>query len=110
LIGVLTHYGYIVEAYGTAEGALEHSEPFDILLSDVLLPGMNGPELAKEMRRKRPNVPVLLMSGDTGHVVDPKELDAKGFLQKPFSARTLVARIEELMTGPKGKKRTPNDR
>ena len=110
LIGVLTHYGYSVDAYGSAEQALEHNAPFDILLSDVLLPGMNGPELVREIRKRRPGVPVLLMSGDTGHVVDPKELDAKGFLQKPFSARTLVTRVEELLATPKGKKRPTSDR
>lgn len=106
LAGVLTHYGYEVDEYGSAEDALRHEGRFDLLLSDVLLPGMNGPDLAREMRRTRPGVPVLLMSGDTGHVVDPRELDAKGFLQKPFSARTLVARVEELLASPKGKPRT----
>ncbi|MEQ1759056.1 MAG: ATP-binding protein [Vicinamibacterales bacterium] len=107
LAGVLAHYGYEVVAYPNAEDALGHTAAFDLLLSDVLLPGMKGPDLAREMRRKHPGVPVLLMSGDTGHVVDPKELDVKGFLQKPFSARTLVARVEELIANPKPKKRTP---
>lgn len=110
LVGVLTHYGYTVAAYGSGEDALEHEGRFDLLLSDVLLPGVNGPDLAREMRKKHPGVPVLLMSGDTGHVVDPKELDARGFLQKPFSARTLVTRVEELMAGTKGKKRPPSGR
>lgn len=110
LVGVLTHYGYEVAAYASAEEALGHDARCDLLLSDVLLPGMNGPDLAREMRRKYPGVPVLLMSGDTGHVVDTKELDARGFLQKPFSARTLVARVEELLAGTKEKKRPPSDR
>ncbi len=101
LVGVLTHYGYGVDAYATAEAALEHVGSFDLLLSDVLLPGINGPELAREVRRRSPGVPVLLMSGDTGHVVDPRELDARGFLQKPFTSRTLVARVEELLSRPK---------
>jgi signal transduction histidine kinase/ActR/RegA family two-component response regulator len=105
LLGVLTHYGYEVDAYGSAEEALAHGAPFDLLLSDVLLPGMNGPELVREMRRRHPGVPALLMSGDTGHVVDPRELEVGGFLQKPFSARTLAARVEELVAGKK--KRRP---
>jgi DNA-binding response OmpR family regulator len=71
---------------------------------------MNGPDLAREIRRTHPGVPVLLMSGDTGHVVDPKELDARGFLQKPFSARTLVTRVEELLTAARAKAAPPTDR
>jgi len=98
LVGILTHYGYGVDAYASAEEALLHTGPFDLLLSDVLLPGMNGPDLAREMRRRHPGLAVLLMSGDTGHVVDPRELDAGGFLQKPFNARTLIERVEELLT------------
>jgi two-component system cell cycle sensor histidine kinase/response regulator CckA len=109
LVGVLTHYGYEVQAYATAEEALEQAAPFDLLLSDVLLPGMNGPELVREMRRRHPGVPALLMSGDTGHVVDPRELDAGGFLQKPFSARTLATRVEELVAGRKNR-RPPSGR
>lgn len=107
LAGVLTHYGYAVEAFPNAEQALEHERMFDLLLSDVLLPGMNGPELAKAIRGSGRRVPVLLMSGDTGHVVDPKELDAGGFLQKPFSARTLVARVEALIEASRAE-RSPN--
>jgi signal transduction histidine kinase/CheY-like chemotaxis protein len=97
LVGILTHYGYGVDAYASAEEALLHVGPFELLLSDVLLPGMNGPDLAREMRRRHPGLAVLLMSGDTGHVVDPRELDAGGFLQKPFNARTLIERVEELL-------------
>lgn len=98
LVGILTHYGYGVDAFATAEEALAHEGTFDLLLSDVLLPGMNGPDLARELRRRHPGLAVLLMSGDTGHVVDPRELDVRGFLQKPFTARTLVERVEELLS------------
>jgi two-component system cell cycle sensor histidine kinase/response regulator CckA len=101
LVGVLQHYGYTVEAFASAEAALADEGSFDLLLSDVLLPGMNGPELAREVRQRHPGVPVLLMSGDTGHVVDPRELDAGGFLHKPFSARTLATRVEELLRAKK---------
>jgi|CXWL01.1.fsa_nt_gi signal transduction histidine kinase/ActR/RegA family two-component response regulator len=110
LVGVLTHYGYAVAAYGSAEDALTHTGRFDLLLTDVLLPGMNGPDLAREIRATYPGVPVLMMSGDTGHVVDPTDLDARGFLQKPFSARTLVTRVEELIAGAKAKERPSSDR
>ena len=110
LEGVLTHYGFAVTAYPSAEAALGHSEPFDLLLSDVLLPGLNGPELAREMKQRVPGLPVLLMSGDTGHVVDAKETDPRGFLQKPFSAQTLVARVEELLARPQKKPRRTEER
>ena len=91
----------------TAEDALELAKKhhFDILLTDVALPGLSGPELAREIRRLFPGTPVLFMSGHPANSIDPQDLeDARGFLQKPFSAATLVQRLNELLaTRPAGR-------
>ena len=84
----------------TAEDALELAQKhrFDILLTDVALPGRSGPELARDIRRLFPGTPVLFMSGHPANSIDPHDLDdARGFLQKPFSAATLVQRLNELL-------------
>jgi two-component system, cell cycle sensor histidine kinase and response regulator CckA len=91
----------------TAEDALELAKKhrFDILLTDVALPGLSGPELARDIRRMYPGTPVLFMSGHPANSIDPLDLeDARGFLQKPFSAVTLVQRLNELLgTRPAGR-------
>jgi DNA-binding response OmpR family regulator len=82
----------------TAEDALELAKVrrFDVLLTDVALPG-SGPELARDLRRLQPGPPVLFMSGHPPHSIDPRDLNEGAFLQKPFSAATLVQRLNELI-------------
>jgi two-component system cell cycle sensor histidine kinase/response regulator CckA len=99
LDGVLMHHGYSVASYGNAEDALDHQDPFDLLLTDVVLPGMDGPGLAREIQRRVPALPVLLMSGDAGHADDADELEPRGFLHKPFSSQTLISSVEQLLAG-----------
>jgi CheY-like chemotaxis protein len=98
LDGVLMHHGYSVAAYGSAEDALGHQDAFDLLLTDVVLPGLSGPGLAREIKRRSPEVPVLLMSGDAGHAGDLDELSPRAFLQKPFSSQALIASVERLLS------------
>jgi two-component system cell cycle sensor histidine kinase/response regulator CckA len=90
----------------SAEDAVELAKKhrFDILLTDVALPGRSGPELARDIRRMYPGTPVLFMSGHPANSIDPLDLDdARGFLQKPFSAATLVQRLNDLLgTRPAG--------
>jgi len=88
----------------TADGpmtALEHLDaaksPFDILLTDLVMPRMSGRELARKVREKWPRVQILFMSGyDREHFVDGKS-DLEGqLLHKPFTLEELLRRIEEL--------------
>jgi len=77
------------------------SGPIDLLLSDVILPGLSGPELAVAIRQQRPGIPVLFMSGYTedlalGNDVSPGNAH---FISKPFEPAQLLARIGELVTG-----------
>jgi CheY-like chemotaxis protein len=101
LIDVLSSHGVRVTPVGSAEEALalEPQHTFDLLLTDVGLPGASGPELAREVRRRSPRLPVLFISGQSGDTFDDDaELDSpRGFLQKPFSSRQLVASLHELL-------------
>jgi PAS domain S-box-containing protein len=102
LTTVLQRGGFEVRAAGSAEAALAIEGSFDVLLTDVVLPQMTGPELARVMRERRPNVRVLFMSGYTGHaVLEDSDFDAgRAFIQKPFGSKALVERIRELIDAP----------
>jgi two-component system cell cycle sensor histidine kinase/response regulator CckA len=99
---VLEGSGYTVLAVGSAEEALELSEKasrgIDLLLTDVVLTGTSGPELAKQLRQKRPGMGLLYMSGYTESFLqqDSGETEA-AFLQKPFTPDSLVRRIREVL-------------
>jgi signal transduction histidine kinase/CheY-like chemotaxis protein len=101
LIDVLNSHGLHVTPVGSAEEALviEAQQPFDLLLTDIGLPGASGPELARQIRRRSPRLPVLFISGHSGDIFeDEGELESpRGFLQKPFSSRALVASLHELL-------------
>ena len=101
LIDVLSSHGLRVTPVASAEEALavESQHPFDLLLTDVGLPGASGPDLAREVRQRSPRLPVLFISGQSGDIFeDEGPLDSpRGFLQKPFSSRALVASLHELL-------------
>jgi two-component system, cell cycle sensor histidine kinase and response regulator CckA len=91
--------GYTVLASASGPAALElaerHAEPIALLVSDVTMPGMEGPELARRLAAIRPGLKALLLSG-YGH--DPALLDAGvDFLPKPFRPSALVARVREIL-------------
>jgi len=76
--------------------AASHGEPIDLLLTDVVMPGMSGPELAEQLRALRPDIKVLFVSG---HLPDGDRdsLGDAGFLAKPFTSRELLERVREML-------------
>ena len=76
-------------------------EPIDLLVTDVVMPGMKGPEVAGRSVAARPGLQVLYVSGYADEVLGPREdLLAQGtLLLKPFSPETLSARVRELLDG-----------
>jgi CheY-like chemotaxis protein len=100
---VLEKYGYTVLEASNGEEALKiaerHEGPLDLLLSDVVMPRMGGPELAQELLARRPAVKVLYMSGYTDHPMVRRGVVNAGvaFLQKPFTPTALVSRIREIL-------------
>jgi PAS domain S-box-containing protein len=96
LLRVIGDGGYDIVAAEDPETALELFErepPFDLLLSDIVLPGMNGVELAGRIQELQPSIRVLFMSGyQREHRVDPTLLIAK-----PFSNDELLAKLESTL-------------
>src|SRR5258706_1369141 len=99
---VLEELGYdVVAAAGPAE-ALElaaDGAPIDLLLTDVVMPGMNGRQLAERLRALRPKLKVLFMSGYTDDAVIARGVidHEMAFLHKPFGADQLAQVIAELL-------------
>ncbi|MEZ4386274.1 MAG: PAS domain-containing protein [Candidatus Krumholzibacteriia bacterium] len=100
---VLERYGYQVTAVASPSIAIAHAagrdEPYDLLLSDVVMPGMNGAQLHRALRGFWPDLPVLYMSGYTSNVIAHHGVLAEGlqFIQKPFHSLDLVRRIRDLL-------------
>ena len=96
---VLERYGYEVLTASSGEDALElatsYEGPIALLLTDVIMPGMNGRELAEAVRVCRPEIDVLYMSGHTEDVLADRSELAKDIdlLQKPFTTKTLLDRV-----------------
>jgi CheY-like chemotaxis protein len=72
-------------------------DPPDVLVSDVTLPAMSGPELALRLRKLTPGLPVLLMSGYAAHQLPPELAGSVLLMDKPFPARELLARVAEML-------------
>jgi PAS domain S-box-containing protein len=90
--------GYTVTVATDAAAAIAHVHTGvnpDLLLTDVVMPGMTGPELAKALRARHPGLRVLYMSGYTSGVLNPQgHLDEGSvLLQKPFNRDTLLAAV-----------------
>jgi signal transduction histidine kinase/ActR/RegA family two-component response regulator len=80
-----------------------HDSPIDVLVSDVVMPLLSGPELARRIRELRPRMRTLFLSGYTEELVGAKgglsEMD--GFLSKPFTPDALARKVRELADGQK---------
>ena len=100
---LLVRQGYrVLEASSGMEAlalAREHRAPIDLLLSDVVMPRMSGPDLAKELRTSHPEIKVLFMSGYTETAVTMQETLAAGtpLVQKPFTAANLQRHVREAL-------------
>jgi PAS domain S-box-containing protein len=102
VVRTLTRLGYqVVEAASGAQALERWAEAgADLLVSDMVMPGgMNGLELAERLRRERPGLRVLLMSGYSPDLADAEALEraAMHHLPKPFEARALARRVREAL-------------
>ena len=99
---VLERGGYRVFVAGNAEDALRFAQtyagPIEVLLADVSMPGMKGPELAKRLQPRRPEMKVLFVSGYQHDEVRRQGLSREAdLLCKPFSTTLLLSRVERLL-------------
>jgi len=110
----LQRQGYAVLEAQDGPAALQlathHKGVIHLLLTDVVMPGMNGRELARRVALLRPDTKILFMSGYTENVIDRNgTIDPNvELLQKPFSMSELVSKVRELLGGTPGTLETVN--
>ncbi len=98
---LLAEEGYTVESAGDGKSGLARAlaQQFDLIILDVMLPGMNGLEVCRELRQRGNDVAILMVTAKT-QVVDRVvglRLGADDYLTKPFDPAELLARVEALM-------------
>jgi len=102
VFNVLDSRGYKAHVAENSAHALQlgRSEHIDMLLTDVVMKEMNGPELYQKLLQGNPGLKVLYMSGYTNNVIEHHGLLNKGinFIQKPFAANDLTAKIEQVLS------------
>ncbi len=100
---ILTRLGYAVLAFGSAEDALaqqpEVLRAVSLLMTDVILPGINGRALSDEIKALNPGVQVLYTSGYTDNVIVHHGVLEKGiqFIGKPYTAQSLSAKVRDIL-------------
>jgi len=102
---ILEGYGYTVLTAADGETALgllrARGRPVDLLLTDVVMPGINGPELAGRAVKLQPDLRTLYMSGYSQEEGDgDKQIDPRVFLYKPFTAEALALKVRTVLDGP----------
>ena len=100
---MLDELGYTVLTAGTPGEALalmaSHAGKIDLLMTDVVMPEMNGRDLAEKLQKESPGLRCLFVSGYTANVIFPPETENDGvqFLQKPFTASSLAVAVKEAL-------------
>ncbi|WP_223649942.1 response regulator transcription factor [Hymenobacter psoromatis] len=101
LTDALTRSGYAVATYADGREGLRAAQaaPPDLLLADVMLPGLDGFAVVRELRRTLPDLPVLFLTarGAPADVVRGFEAGGNDYLKKPFSLDELLLRVRELL-------------
>jgi CheY-like chemotaxis protein len=100
---ILSSRGYRVLAADSGEKALDlaraHAGPIELLLTDMVMPGISGAELAERMHEARPEARILFMSGYTDDVMVQRGILAEEtvLLQKPFASEALLRKVREVL-------------
>jgi two-component system cell cycle sensor histidine kinase/response regulator CckA len=97
---VLRHRGYQVLEASDGPSALARAqagEAFDLLITDVRMPGMTGPALYAQLLQHRPDLPAVMMSGDSLPPPDAAATALQAFLQKPFTPDALLHAVRSLL-------------
>jgi PAS domain S-box-containing protein len=111
-VAVLRTYGYqVIQAKEASEALLvcqQGRERIDLVLTDVVMPKMSGQELAARLRKLRPGMKVLFMSGYAADVIARHGILEKGgaLIEKPFQPEQLAVRIREVLRGAVAERET----
>ena len=96
--GLIEEFGYAARAFASAEEFLSSGAigETSCLILDIAMPGMSGPELHLELKRRGEKVPVIFITGQKDEAIRTRLLKqgAAGFLLKPFSDTALLAAIK----------------
>src|SRR5690606_6599943 len=97
----LSRQGYVVTTASDGDEGLElvrTGGEFDLVVSDVVMPSMDGPAMAREIRKLQPRLPVLFMSGYAEEQLRREiDLDEMHFLAKPFSVQQIAGKVSEVL-------------
>ena len=106
LCDVLTYHGWAPVAVESGEQGLDEglSSPFDLMILDLMLPGLSGLDVCRRLRERRRSLPILMLTakGSEDDVVRGLRAGADDYVTKPFSIRELVARVEALLRRSEG--------
>lgn len=97
LMDLLGGAGHEVDAAADGPTAIEQGtgQPYDLVLLDLMLPGIDGIEVCRRLKKARPSLPVLMLTarGSEDDKVDGLDAGADDYVTKPFGARELLARV-----------------
>ncbi|OQA89223.1 MAG: Blue-light-activated protein [bacterium ADurb.Bin236] len=105
VIRVLESSGYSAISAASADEAIsicaDSEYPVDLLVTDVVMPDVNGRELAERIRKLRPNIKVLYMSGYTENAIVHHGILDKGinFISKPFNVEDFTRKVRDVLDG-----------
>ena len=101
----LRRNGYTVLAAESGREALElvrnHADAIHLLITDVVMPDMDGPELVRQLSTIRPDTRTLFMSGYMDDTLGERGILSSNanFIQKPFSPRTIAQKVRDILDG-----------
>jgi len=103
---MLDQLGFEVTVVNNGEEALDafFSGDYDLVISDVYMPGMSGQEVARAVKEAKAGVPVILITG-WGLQLDSSEMGVDGMIAKPFKKETLSQLINNVLTDRRGDER-----
>jgi len=92
-------YNVMVAYDGETGKKLVLQNDYDLIISDILLPKINGVDLCKQIRAAKPNIPVILLTAlnTTDDIIEGFDAGADDYLTKPFDFRILLARVKALL-------------
>ncbi|MDX1951371.1 MAG: response regulator [Verrucomicrobiota bacterium] len=98
---ILRRAGYPLLVASSGEEALklfnEHSDQIDLLITDMVMPGLTGDELAAHLRQNKPELKIVFMSGNISYTFQSEIFEAEQatFLSKPFASRELLDAVQQ---------------